>query len=153
MKIVTDDLSGEAIAKLLAEHGQDMLSHSPEESAHFLDLDALKAPDVTFYSAWVDGELAGCGALKDLGDNHGEIKSMRTKQTHLRQGVAGAILTHILEQAKSRDYTQLSLETGSMAAFMPAQKLYQRFGFDYCEPFGAYAKDLHSVFMTKQLLP
>ena len=151
MKIQTDDLSGEAIAKLLAEHGQDMLSHSPEESAHFLDLDALKAPDVTFYSAWIDGELAGCGALKALGDSHGEVKSMRTKSTHLRQGVAAAILSHILEQAKNRDYTRLSLETGSMAVFEPAQKLYQRFGFDYCEPFDSYVVDPYSVFMTKLL--
>jgi putative acetyltransferase len=76
---------------------------------------------------------------------------MRTKQTHLRKGVAAAILSHILEQAKNRDYTQLSLETGSMAVFEPAQKLYQRFGFDYCQPFGSYAADPHSLFMTKQL--
>ncbi len=152
MDIRTDDLSGKKVAQLLQEHHEDMLRHSPPDSVHALDLSALQAPDVTFWCAWIDGNLAGCGALKELNANHAEIKSMRTSQAYLRQGIASHILDHILGEAKKRLYTTISLETGSMEAFKPAQALYKHFGFDYCAPFGNYVEDPYSVFMEKKLL-
>jgi len=142
-------LKNESVILLLKEHHKDMLLHSPVESVHALDLTALELPDVTFWSLWINNELAGCGALKELNKKHGEVKSMRTSCDHLRQGVAQKLLTHILEQAKSRGYEKLSLETGSMAAFVPAHKLYQQFGFQPCEPFGDYSEDPYSLFMSK----
>jgi putative acetyltransferase len=151
MKIKVDDLSCSKIADLLQAHHEDMLIHSPVESVHALDISALKAPDVTFYSAWTDGELAGCGALKQIDPTHGEIKSMRTAAGHLRKGVAASILNRILEEAGRRNYQQLSLETGSMTAFIPARKMYQRFGFNECEPFADYVEDPYSIFMTKTI--
>ena len=96
-------------------------------------------------------ELLGCGALKELDSHHAEIKSMRTSSAHLRRGVASHLLTYILEEAARRGYARLSLETGSAEAFEPAQRLYARFGFDYCGPFGDYVEDPYSVFMTKEL--
>ena len=153
MDIRIDDLTGDAVARLLSEHHEEMHEHSPPESIHALDLDGLRAPDVTFWSAWVDGALAGCGALKELDSSHGEIKSMRTTYSHRRQGVAAKILQHILDEAASRSYTRLSLETGSMEAFAPARNLYERVGFEICGPFADYMSDPNSVFMTREVLP
>ncbi|MDP4095576.1 GNAT family N-acetyltransferase [Paenibacillus sp. P96] len=151
MDIKKDDLSGPEIIALIGEHLQDMHLTSPPESVHALDLDGLKKPDVTFWSAWEEEQLLGCGALKELDPLHGEVKSMRTASQHLRKGVARQMLAHIIEEAKGRGYERLSLETGSMEAFAPARKLYESFGFEYCAPFADYIEDPNSVFMTKEL--
>jgi len=149
MRIIEDDLTGTAIHELLQEHLDNLTEHSPPESIHALDLDGLRAADVTFWSVWDGDELMGCGALKELDSFHGEIKSMRTATAHLRKGVARQMLLHIIEIAQQRGYQKLSLETGSMAAFQPAHQLYKRFGFQECSPFADYKEDPNSIFMTK----
>lgn len=146
-----DDLSGDEIAHLLLEHHRDMLTHSPPESVHALDLAALCGPEITFWSAWSGNSLAGCGALKVLSDTHGEIKSMRTAEVHRRKGVAQQILDCILIEAKRRCYSRISLETGSMDAFLPARTLYEQNGFRYRGPFADYVEDPNSVFMCRDL--
>lgn len=151
LEIRTDDLSGAAIRHLLAQHLQGMTLHSPPESIHALDLDGLRQPSVTFWSAWDGEELLGCGALKELEPGHAEIKSMRTATAHLRKGVARAMLAHILAEASRRGYARVSLETGSAAAFEPARRLYAAFGFEPCGPFPPYVEDPYSVFMTRAL--
>jgi putative acetyltransferase len=151
MDIRVDDLSSPDVGRLVTEHLQTMALHSPPESVHALDLDALRKPEITFWSVWRGAELMGCGALKELDAAHGEIKSMRTASQHLRTGVATALLSHIMEEAARRSYRRLSLETGSMDAFAPARRLYARFGFRPCGPFAQYAEDRHSVFMTREL--
>ncbi|MGO0062781.1 GNAT family N-acetyltransferase [Brevibacillus fluminis] len=151
MNIKIDDLTGPEVAALIGEHLQNMAQHSPPESIHALNLDRLRKPEITFWSAWEEGELLGCGALKELDALHGEVKSMRTASAHLRKGVAGRILQHVIEEAKRRGYRRLSLETGSMAAFEPARRLYASFGFQECGPFADYVPDENSVFMTKEL--
>jgi putative acetyltransferase len=151
VKIIVDDLSGSEIAALLAEHLQSMHSHSPPESVHALDLAGLRAPGITFFTAWEDSQLVGCGALKELDSRHGEIKSMRTAQAFLGRGVATAILTRLIAESKQRAYGRISLETGSGAAFEAALTLYRKFGFEYCEPFGDYQEDPFSRFMTLRL--
>lgn len=151
MEIRIDDLSGGEIRELLEEHLANMRSISPPESTHALPLEGLRQPEVTFWTAWENGELLGCGALKELDARHGEIKSMRTVSRHLRKGVARALLDYIIGEAVRRGYRRLSLETGSMAAFEPARQLYARAGFTYCPPFADYIKDPNSVFMTREL--
>jgi putative acetyltransferase len=151
MRIEVDDLSRPEVQSLLEEHLRHMHEISPPESIHALDLDGLRTPKITFWSVWDGAALLGCGALKELDSTHGEIKSMRTPAALRRRGAARAILTHIIEQARLRGYTRLSLETGSMEAFRPAHRLYESFGFTYCAPFGQYAEDPNSVFMTKLL--
>jgi putative acetyltransferase len=151
MNIEIDDLSRPAIHALLNEHLQSMYALSPPESVHALDLDKLRQPGITFWSAWDGDLLLGCGALKELDATHGEVKSMRTPAAHRRHGAGRAILAHIIEVARSRSYQRLSLETGAMDAFKPAQNLYESFGFVYCGPFGDYREDPNSVFMTKRL--
>jgi putative acetyltransferase len=151
MYIKIDDLKGPEIHELLQEHLRNMALHSPPESVHALDIEELQKPDITFWTVWEGSELLGCGALKELDLRHAEIKSMRTSSQHLRKGVARNLLSHILEESKRRGYKRLSLETGSMAAFEPARKLYAGFGFSYCEPFAEYVEDPNSVFMTIEL--
>jgi len=151
MEIKVDDLTGEAIIRLIGEHLHGMALTSPPESIHALDLDGLKKPEITFWSIWDEGDLAGCGALKELDDKHGELKSMRTASNHLRKGAARKLLLHIIEEAKKRGYDSISLETGSMEEFLPARRLYESFGFIYCPPFADYKEDPNSVFMIKKL--
>ena len=146
-----DDLSGYEIQALLAEHLRDMHRISPRESVHALDLSGLRAPDITLWTTWSGVELLGCGALKELDPVHGEIKSMRTARAHLRQGVARALLVFMVEEARRRGYTRLSLETGSQESFEPARRLYASFGFEPCPPFGGYRVDPSSVFLTRAL--
>jgi putative acetyltransferase len=153
MHIDVDDLSGPEIAALLEAHLQLMRDTSPPESVHALDLDGLRAPEVTFWTVWDGPALLGCGALKELAPGHGEIKSMHTAQAARGRGVARAMLAHILGEARRRGYRRLSLETGSMGAFAPARALYAGFGFHDCPPFGDYVLDPNSVFMTLELAP
>jgi len=154
MKIEIDDLSRPAIHELLHEHLRSMHELSPPESVHALDIEKLRRPEITFWSAWQDGNvLLGCGALMELDRRHGEVKSMRTPEARRRTGAGRALLMHIIEVARSRGYERLSLETGSMPAFMPAHRLYESAGFTRTGPFGAYAEDPNSIFMTLVLAP
>ncbi|MEQ8312432.1 MAG: GNAT family N-acetyltransferase [Sphingopyxis sp.] len=150
-RIVEDDLSGVAIRALLEVHFAGMLANSPAGSCHFLDFDGLRGDGVTFWSIHRGANLAGCGALKILDARHGEIKSMRTAETFLRQGVAARMLDHILGEARARGLERLSLETGSSPAFEPALALYRRHGFEDCEPFADYKPDPFSRYMTRLL--
>ena len=151
MEIKVDNLQHPSIHALLNEHLQNMYELSPPESVHALSLEKLRAPDITFWTAWENDLLLGCGALQELDQKHGEVKSMRTSIAHRRKGVGFAVLSHIIEMAKGRGYERLSLETGTADAFRPAQKLYENFGFTYCGPFGDYKEDPNSVFMTLRL--
>ncbi|MEK3706435.1 GNAT family N-acetyltransferase [Paenibacillus sp. FSL R7-0198] len=151
MEIKVDDLSGVQVKALIAEHLQGMAADSPPESIHALNLDGLKKPEITFWCAWEGDDLLGCGAIKELDPEHAELKSMRTASAHLRKGVARKILAHIMDVAVDRGYKRISLETGSMDSFIPARKLYEDFGFEYCEPFADYILDPNSTFMTKTI--
>jgi putative acetyltransferase len=151
MHIRVDDLQGAAIADLLQEHLSAMHRHSPRESVHALNLEALRRPEITFWTAWESGTLLGCGALKQLDADHAELKSMRTATAHLRKGVAHAIVRHIEQVARAKGVQRISLETGSHAPFAAAQKLYESEGFVECDPFAGYSRDPHSLFMTKLL--
>lgn len=151
MEIRVDDLSDPRIIDLLHVHLHGMTLHSPPESIHALDLDGLRRPEITFWSAWDGQDLLGFGALKELDPRHGEIKSMHTAAAHRQKGVARRLLEQILNEAVRRRYGRLSLETGSMDAFEPARRLYSQFGFEYCGPFADYVLDPYSVFMTRAI--
>ena len=152
MLIRLDDLTGAEIQALLEEHLHHMHSLSPPESVHALDLSALRAPEITFWTVWSPThQLMGCGALKQLDRTRGEIKSMRTVSAQRGRGVGRAMLEHIVAEARARAYARLSLETGAEPAFAPARRLYERFGFTTCTPFADYVEDPNSVFMTRVL--
>ncbi|ANW16724.1 GNAT family N-acetyltransferase [Streptomyces clavuligerus] len=151
MDIVVDDLSGPEIVAFLDEHVQQMRSVTPLESKHALDLGELRKPEVTFWSVLDSGSLVGCGAIKRLDVGHAELKSMRTALRRARSGVASLLLEHIVGEARRMGFVRLSLETGSGAFFLPARKLYEKFGFSYCGPFAGYGPDPTSAFMTKEV--
>ena len=151
MHIRPDDLTGPEIRALLEEHLAAMHLHSPPESMHALDIERLRQPGISFWTAWEGDALLGCGALRRIDDETAEIKSMRTSTSHLRRGVARAMLGHIVDEARRRGYRRLYLETGSMAAFEPAHRLYETCGFTFCGPFADYVVDVNSVFMTRAL--
>ena len=151
MRIENDDLTRPEIHALLEEHLRNMYEVTPAESVHALDLDGLRRPGITFWCAWEGPLLVGCGALKELDPEHGEVKSMRTPSALRRRGAGRALLAHIIDAARSRGYRRLSLETGSNAAFKAAQALYESAGFTYAGPFADYVDDPNKVFMTMQL--
>jgi putative acetyltransferase len=144
-----DDLSGEATQKLVARHLAGMYENSPASSVHAFDIDRLRQPGVTFWSAWVGDEIAGMGALKQIDAVRGEIKSMRVHDAWLGKGVGRAVLQHIIGEAQRRGMKSLFLETGSTPAFKPALNLYESVGFTYCGPFEGYTDDPFSLFMTR----
>ena len=151
MRIEMDDLTRPEVHALLQEHLANMYELSPPESVHALDLSKLRAPGITFWSVWDGATLVGCGALKEMSEIEGEIKSMRTPKELRRRGAGRAVLEHILEEAKRRGYKRLYLETGSQDGFVPARTLYESFGFTYCGPFGDYKPDPHSAFMMREV--
>lgn len=146
-----DDLSSAEVQSLVAEHLSGMHSNSPPGHVHALAIENLRAGSVTFWTAWLDGILGGCGALKELDPDTGEVKSMRTRATFLRRGVGQAVLDEIVRTARQRGYSRLLLETGTGQAFEPAHALYRRNGFEWCGPFGEYAATDFNVFMAKVL--
>jgi putative acetyltransferase len=152
MKIRLDDLTGPQIHALLEEHLADMHSQSPPESVHALDLTRLRQPEIRFWTMWSDdSQLMGCGALKRLDAQHGEIKSMRTSRDFRRSGVGRQMLAHIIDEARREGLQRLSLETGTQPGFEAARRLYAAFGFVECGPFEGYVLDPNSVFMTRRI--
>ena len=151
MDIKIDDLTHPDVRALVQTHRSEMAGRENAVISHALDLDELQASDVTFLSVWEGETLTGCGALKQLDKTHGEIKSMHTARRFRRRGVSAALLFHIIKLAGERGYKRLSLETHPGDDYKPARKLYERFGFDYCGPFGDYKEHEYSVFMTKEV--
>jgi putative acetyltransferase len=151
MHIREDDLTSPPVRALLALHLAGMRADSPPGLSFALDLSGLQVAEVTVWTAW-DGEaLLGIGALKDLGDGSGEIKSMRTDPAHLRKGVGAALLEHIITTARERGYHRLSLETGSGPSFEPALAMYRKRGFVNGEAFGDYQPSAFNQFLHLKL--
>ncbi|KPA50985.1 GCN5 family acetyltransferase [Photobacterium leiognathi subsp. mandapamensis] len=147
MDIKIGDLTHPQVIQLLMEHQEDMYATSPADSVHALDVDGLKTDDVTFYTCWERETLLGCVAIKRLDADHAELKSMRTKIDARNRGVGARLLEYVLVEAHSLGFKTISLETGSHNFFESACRLYEKFGFEYCEPFADYLPDPHSLFM------
>jgi putative acetyltransferase len=151
-RLLLDDLSGAASQALVAEHLAGMNRNSPPGHVNALALEGLRSPEVTFWTAWEGDELCGCGALKHLDAEAGEIKSMRTRTKYLGRGVGQAVLDEILRTAGARGYRRLYLETGTGKAFEAAHGLYLKNGFSWCGTFGSYAATEFNVFMVRTVL-
>lgn len=151
MRIELDDLTHPQVIALLQEHLQDMFATSPPESVHALDIGALKAPNIRFFTAWQEDILIGCLAIKHINADLVELKSMRTSSNARGQGVASKLLQHVLDYTKTSGFKQVSLETGVQEYFAPARNLYRKFGFVDCGPFCDYTNDPNSHYMTLYL--
>lgn len=146
-----DDLTSVEAQELVGEHLRGMHATSPPGHVNAFAIDALKQPEVTFWSVWDGSALCGCGALKELSALSGEIKSMRTRSHYSRRGVGQYVPDVITETAMARGYRQLFLETGTGEAFEPAQRLYRKNGFVSCAAFGEYVATDFNMFMLKNL--
>jgi putative acetyltransferase len=147
LTIRRDDVTGQATRDLIALHVAGMHANSPPGHCFPLDLSGYTSPDVTLWTAWAGDAIAGMGALRDLGDGSGEIKSMRTHPDHLGKRVGAAILETIITEARARGYWRLSLETGSGPAFEAALSLYRKRGFLRGGAFSDYvASDFNQFF-------
>ncbi|KHS43345.1 GNAT family N-acetyltransferase [Novosphingobium subterraneum] len=151
VRILEDDLSGEAIRELVAFHLSGMHANSPACKVHALPVEKLRQPGVTFYSAWVGNALAGMGAIRELDPTHGELKSMRVASDWLGKKIGEAMLLRLLSVARQRGYARVSLETGQGPAFEPALGLYRKHGFVNCEAFAEYVLDDFSQCLTLPL--
>ena len=151
MEIEIDDLSNPLVVSFLEEHLQHMIEVTPTGCVHALDVEALQKPEITFWAVWEGDELLCCGAIKELDGKNVELKSMRTTPTHLGQGVASYLLNHIIREVSKLKFEKIYLETGSYEAFLPARRLYEKFGFEYCGPFADYSENSNSVYMVKSI--
>jgi putative acetyltransferase len=151
IRIVPGDLDDARVIALLRSHLERARAETAPGSAHALDVTALRSADIWFWTVWDDDALVGCGALKRLSADHGEVKSMHTLEPARRKGIGSAMLRHIIAAADARGMSRLSLETGSWEYFGPARALYRRHGFVECAPFGDYVADPNSVFMSLAL--
>lgn len=143
--------SHEAVARLIEAHIAHGNAHYPVESNHHLSAEAHATSEVDLFAAWNGDQCVGIIGLKQLDDTHAELKSMHVIDEARGQGVASFLMETVLSEARVRGFQRISLETGSRDASAAARRLYERFGFDYCAPFGTYCEDVESVFMTRRL--
>ncbi len=151
MKSIEGNFDNESVNELLKNHFIELRSVSPEGSAHVLDIEGLKDKSIKFWSLWENDELVGCGALKFLEKNHGEFKSIRVADKFRKKKIGEKIIEHLIENAKKLEISKLSIETGAGDFFLPARKLFTKFGFKPCKPFAHYKEDLNSCYYTKNL--
>jgi putative acetyltransferase len=151
INIIPGGLDDARVIAMLKFHFDTNISVTPPGSAHVFDVSRLKAPDISFWAAWEGDTLMGTGALKRMGHENGEVKSMHTLVTARRSGVGRLMLLHIMDAAKAMGLKQLWLETGSFDFFAPARALYAKHGFVECAPFEGYKPDPNSTFMTREI--
>tara|TARA_B100000795_G_C22634624_1_gene373996 strand:- start:66 stop:533 length:468 start_codon:yes stop_codon:yes gene_type:complete len=148
LKSIEGNFDNSEVHKFLLKHFIELRSVSPKGSAHVLDITGLKDPSIKFWSLWEGNDLIGSGALKFLDKEHGEFKSIRVNDKFRGQGNGSKVINHLINQAKKLNVKRLSLETGAGEFFLTARKLFNKCGFETCEPFSHYKNDINSVYMT-----
>ena len=148
LKSIEGNFDNSKVHNLLIKHFIELKSVSPEGSAHVLDIDGLKDPSIKFWSLWEENDLLGSGALKFLDKDHGEFKSIRVSDNFRSKGNGIKVINHLINEAKKLNIKKLSLETGAGDFFIAARKLFNKCGFEPCDPFSHYKKDVNSIYMT-----
>jgi len=151
MKSIEGNFDNPEVNELLNKHFAELRSVSPTDSTHVLDIAGLKDQSIKFWSLWKNNEIIGCGALKFLEKNHGEFKSIRVTDKFRKTGIGEKIIDHLIEEAKKLEISKLSIETGAGEFFLPARKLFSKFGFKACPPFAHYKEDSNSCYYTLNL--
>ena len=148
MKSIKNNFDHPEVNDLLNKHFIELRSVSPEGSVHVLDIPGLKISSIKFWSLWENEQLIGCGALKFLGENHGEFKSIRISDKFRKNGLGIKIITHLINEAKKLNVKRISVETGSGDFFVPARKLFKKCGFEPCKSFAHYKEDPNSCYFS-----
>ena len=146
-----DDPGSPAALALIERHLAFARANTPPDDVHALEVAELRDRGVTFFGIRDGDELVCMGALQQLDEGHGEIKSMHTEEGARGRGAGRAMVDHLLSVARARGYRRVSLETGTMAAFAPARALYTATGFAPCPPFGGYSDSPSRLCMTMRL--
>ena len=149
LKSIEGNFDNPEVNKLLAKHFIELKAASPDGSAHVLDIPGLKDPSIKFWSLWENDRIFGCGALKLLGKDHGEFKSIRIHDNFKNQGNGIKVIKHLIDEAKKLKIRRISLETGAGKFFDPARKLFKKCDFTPCKPFAHYKEDINSIYLTK----
>ena len=149
LKSIEGNFDNFEVNELLKKHFIELRAASPEGSAHVLDIPGLKVPSIKFWSLWKNEKLIGCGALKFLDNDHGEFKSIRVHNDFIKKGYGIKVINHLIYEAQKLNIKKLSIETGAGDFFIPARKLFDKCGFEICEPFAHYSKDINSIYLTK----
>ena len=148
MKSIEGNFDNPEVNELLINHFIELSSVSPVDRGHVLDFSSLKNPSIKFWSLWENNQLIGCGALKFLDKEHGELKSIRVADRFRRKGNGIKVINHLIDEAKKLNIKKISLETGTGNFFGPARKLFHKCGFKPCEPFAHYKKDPEACYMS-----
>ena len=148
LKSIEGNFNNPEVHELLIKHFIELRSVSPKGSAHVLDIAGLKDPSIKFWSLWEENDLMGSGALKFLDKEHGEFKSIRISDNFRGKGNGTKVINHLINEAKKLNIKRLSLETGAGNFFLTARKLFIKCGFEPCESFSHYKKDINSIYMT-----
>ena len=148
LKSIEGNFDNPEVHEFLIKHFIELRSVSPEGSAHVLDIAGLKDPSIKFWSLWEENDLMGSGALKFLDKEHGEFKSIRVSDNFRGKGNGTKVINHLINEAKKLNIKRLSLETGAGDFFLTARKLFNKCGFEPCEPFSHYKKDINSIYMA-----
>jgi len=148
LKSIEGNFDNQEVHEFLINHFIELRSVSPEGSAHVLDIAGLKDPSIKFWSLWEKSDLMGSGALKFLDKEHGEFKSIRVSDNFRGKGNGIKVINHLINEAIKLNIKRLSLETGAGDFFLNARKLFNKSGFEPCEPFSDYKKDINSIYMT-----
>ena len=151
MKSLENNFDHPEVNSLLTKHFIELRSVSPEGSAHVLDIPGLKISSIKFWSLWDNNQLIGCGALKFLSETHGEFKSIRVADKYRKKGMGEKIISHLITEAKKIGIKKLSIETGAGEFFLPARKLFKKFGFKACKPFAHYKEDPNSCYFDLEI--
>tara|TARA_Y100001970_G_scaffold285191_1_gene404242 strand:+ start:10710 stop:11165 length:456 start_codon:yes stop_codon:yes gene_type:complete len=151
MKSIENNFDNPHVNTLLHYHFYQLRSNSPEGSTHVLNIEGLKIPSIKFWSIWEEDKLIGCGALKFLEKDHGEFKSIRIADEYRNMGFGIKLLNHLIIEAKKNGINKISLETGAGNFFKPARKLFEKAGFEKCEPFAHYKIDSNSCYYSKNI--
>ena len=149
LKSIKGNFDNQEVDELLKKHFIELRAASPEGSAHVLDIPGLKDPTITFWSLWKNDKLMGCGALKFLGNNHGEFKSIRVHDNFRNKGNGIKVIEHLIYEARKLNIKRISIETGAGSFFKPARKLFKKCNFEPCKPFAHYKDDINSLYLTK----
>ena len=151
MKSLENNFDHPEVNSLLTKHFIELRSVSPEGSTHVLDIPGLKISSIKFWSLWDNDQLIGCGALKFLSETHGEFKSIRVADKYRKKGMGEKIISHLIAEAKKIGIKKLSIETGAGEFFLPARKLFMKFGFKSCKPFAHYKEDPNSCYFDLEI--
>jgi ribosomal protein S18 acetylase RimI-like enzyme len=148
--VITAEWPDTPDATLLIHELQTHLeSFYPPESRHGFSVQKLIAENVAFFVLRADGQPAGCGGVKLVGRDYGELKRMYVRPQFRGSGFGQALLDHLAGHARAHGVTLLRLETGIHQ--QAAIRLYETAGFRRIPPFGPYTNDPLSLCYERQL--